>query len=78
MSVGASYDPGVLAGPDLVRRSPPTCTTRRATVAKAVLGTANYMTAAICRLTGNQPASACTPTVQGAAGEDSSGAMPGR
>ena len=29
-------------------------------VAKAVLGTANYMTAAICELTGDQPASACT------------------
>jgi hypothetical protein len=33
-------------------------------VAKAIGGTANYMTAAICKLTGNQPASACTPAVQ--------------
>jgi hypothetical protein len=33
-------------------------------VAKAVNGTANYFTAAICKLTGNQPASACTSTVQ--------------
>jgi uncharacterized protein DUF929 len=33
-------------------------------VAKSVLGTANYITAAICKMTGNQPASACTPTVQ--------------
>ena len=33
-------------------------------VAKAVLGTANYFTAAICKMTGNQPASACTSTVQ--------------
>ena len=33
-------------------------------VAKAVLGTANFVTAAICSLTGNQPASACTPTVR--------------
>jgi hypothetical protein len=32
--------------------------------AKAVDGTANYLTAAICKLTGNQPASACTSTVQ--------------
>jgi thiol-disulfide isomerase/thioredoxin len=33
-------------------------------VAKAVDGTANYFTAAICKMTGNQPASACTPAVQ--------------
>jgi hypothetical protein len=33
-------------------------------VAKSVLGTANYITAAICKMTGNQPASACTSTVQ--------------
>ena len=33
-------------------------------VAKSVLGAANYMTAAICRLTGDQPAAACTPAVK--------------
>ena len=33
-------------------------------VAKAVDGAANYITAAICKMTGNQPASACTATVQ--------------
>jgi VCBS repeat-containing protein len=33
-------------------------------IAKAVGGTANYITAAICKMTGNQPASACTSTVQ--------------
>jgi Domain of unknown function (DUF929) len=33
-------------------------------VAQAVDGTANYFTAAICKMTGNQPASACTSTVQ--------------
>jgi hypothetical protein len=33
-------------------------------LAKAVNGTANYITAAICKLTGNQPASACTATVK--------------
>ena len=27
-------------------------------------GTANYITATICELTGNQPATACTPTIQ--------------
>jgi hypothetical protein len=33
-------------------------------IAKAVDGTANYITAAICKLTGNQPASAATPAVK--------------
>jgi len=33
-------------------------------IAKAIGGSANYMTAAICKLTGNQPASACTPAVK--------------
>ena len=60
---GASYDPGTLDGlswatiaADL---SNPT-----SKVAQAVDGTANYITAAICKLTNNQPASACTSTVQ--------------
>jgi thiol-disulfide isomerase/thioredoxin len=61
--IGASYDPGVLAGlswstvaTDLHNPSSP--------VAQAVDGTANYITAAICKMTGNQPASACTTAVQ--------------
>jgi hypothetical protein len=33
-------------------------------VAKAELGEANYITAELCKMTGNQPASACTATVQ--------------
>jgi Domain of unknown function (DUF929) len=33
--------------------------------AKAVDGAANFMTAAICKLTNNQPATACTSTIQG-------------
>ena len=31
---------------------------------KAIIGNANYMTAAICKLTNNQPTTACTPTIQ--------------
>jgi len=60
---GASYNAGVLAGlswatiaADLSNPSSP--------VAQAVDGTANYITAALCQLTGNQPASACTAAVQ--------------
>jgi thiol-disulfide isomerase/thioredoxin len=34
-------------------------------IAQAVDGTANYITAAICKMTNNQPATACTPVVQG-------------
>jgi hypothetical protein len=63
MIVGASYSPQVLSrlswstiATDLSNPSSP--------VAKGVDGTANYITAAICKMTGNQPASACTPAVQ--------------
>jgi Domain of unknown function (DUF929) len=31
---------------------------------QSILGTVNYITAAICRLTGDQPATACTPAVR--------------
>jgi hypothetical protein len=61
--IGASYTPQVLSGlswstiaTDLHDPSSP--------VTKAVGGTANYITAAICKMTGNQPASACTSVVQ--------------
>jgi thiol-disulfide isomerase/thioredoxin len=61
--IGASYNPGVLSGlswstiaTDLSNPS--------SAVARAVDGTANYITAAICKMTGNQPASACTSVVQ--------------
>jgi thiol-disulfide isomerase/thioredoxin len=61
--VGASYDPGILAGKSWATiasglNDPST------TYAKAIDGTANYITAAICKITSNQPASACTATVK--------------
>jgi thiol-disulfide isomerase/thioredoxin len=64
MIEGVSYDPAVLDGnswltnaTDLSNPSSP--------VAQSVDGTANYITAAICKgMTNNQPASACTPAVQ--------------
>jgi hypothetical protein len=63
LSVGASYNPAVLSGltwaqiaTDLHNPASP--------VAKAVLGVANYATAAVCALTANQPSSACTPAVR--------------
>jgi Domain of unknown function (DUF929) len=63
LSVGASYNPAILSGLTWAQIADdlhdPT-----STVAKSVLGTANFATAAICSLTNNQPASACTSTVR--------------
>jgi hypothetical protein len=63
LTVGASYNPDLLKGltwsqiaADLHNPASP--------VAKGVLGTANYLTAALCGLTGNQPTAVCTPTVK--------------
>ncbi len=63
LSVGASYNPAVLQGLTWAKIAAdlhdPT-----SSVAKGVLGTANFMTAALCELTGGQPSTACTTTVQ--------------
>ena len=63
VSIGASYSPQVLSGlswstiaTDLGNPD--------STVAKSVDGTANYITAAICSMTSNEPSSACTTTVR--------------
>jgi len=63
LTVGVSYDPAVLSGltwnqiaADLHAPGSP--------VAAGVLGTANYITAALCKLTNDQPASACTSVVK--------------
>ncbi len=63
VSIGASYNPQVLAGLSWSTVATD-LSNPNSTVAKAVDGTANHITAAICKLTGNQPASACTPTVK--------------
>jgi hypothetical protein len=62
-SIGATYDPTVLKGLDWnqIAADLHDPTTK---VAKGVLGAANYMTAALCTLTGDKPASACTPAIQ--------------
>jgi Domain of unknown function (DUF929) len=63
MISGATYSPQVLQGKSwnqiATALKDPT-----SPIAKAVDGTANYLTATICKLTGNQPASACTPVVK--------------
>jgi Domain of unknown function (DUF929) len=64
-----SYDPVVLAGLTWAQvaqqmRDP------SSPVAKGVLGAANYITAAICKITNNQPASVCSaPAVTALAGK---------
>jgi hypothetical protein len=63
LSVGASYDPNVLKNLTWAQIAADLHDPASA-VAKGVLGTANYATAALCGLTGNQPASACTPAVR--------------
>lgn len=61
--VGASYDPQVLAGKTWAQIAT-ALKDPSSPITKAVGGAANYITAAICKLTGNQPASACTPAVK--------------
>ena len=61
---GASYSPQVLAGLSWSKIASDVKNDPSSNVAKAVVGTANYITAAICKMTGNQPASACTSTIQ--------------
>jgi thiol-disulfide isomerase/thioredoxin len=60
---GASYDYNVLSGKSYAQiaaamKDPST------DIAKGALGTANQMTAAICKLTGDQPATACTASIK--------------
>ena len=63
MISGASYNPQVLAGKTWAQISD-ALHDPSSQIAQAVNGTANYITAAICKLTGNQPATACTSVVQ--------------
>jgi hypothetical protein len=63
MVAGASYNPQVLAGKSWAQIAA-ALKTPSSPIAQAVDGTANYITAAICQLTGNQPASACTAAVK--------------
>jgi hypothetical protein len=59
----ASYDPQLLAGLSWSQIASDV-SSGSGQVAQAIGGTANYMTAALCKLTGNQPSTACTSTVQ--------------
>jgi Domain of unknown function (DUF929) len=63
MIAGASYNPQLLAGKTWAQIAA-ALKTPSSPIAQAVDGTANYITAAICEMTGNQPASACTTVVK--------------
>ena len=63
MLLGSSFSPGVLVHQSWSQIAAALRHPRSAT-GEAILGTANYITAAICALTGDQPASACTATVR--------------
>ena len=65
---GPIYDPGVLKG--LTWSQIATAMQNPSSpVAQGVLGAANYMTAAICKTTNNQPASVCAaPSIKAVAG----------
>ena len=63
MISGSSYSPQVLQGKTWSQIAT-ALKDPSSPIAKAVDGTANYITAAICKVTGNQPASACTPAVK--------------
>jgi hypothetical protein len=59
MISGASFDPGVLQGKTHVQIAG-ALSNPDSEIAKAVDGTANVITAAICKVTGNQPGDVCT------------------
>jgi Domain of unknown function (DUF929) len=59
------YDPGVLAGKSWAQVAA-ALHDPSSPIARGVLGAANYVTAAICKITGNAPAAVCaSPTIVG-------------
>jgi hypothetical protein len=63
LAIGASYNPGVLSGLSWTQIAAD-LSKPHTKVAEAVDGTANYLTAALCELTHNQPSTACTATIR--------------
>jgi thiol-disulfide isomerase/thioredoxin len=63
MISGASYSPQLLSGKSWSQVAAALSNPSNP-VARAIDGTANQITAAICKLTNNQPSSACTATVK--------------
>jgi thiol-disulfide isomerase/thioredoxin len=62
MISGASYSPQVLQGKTWSEVAS-SLSNPSSPISQGAVGAANLITAALCKLTGNQPASACTPAV---------------
>jgi len=65
--VGATYSPQLLQGQtyqSIASALTSPKTTAEKSIQKGVLGAANNITATVCKLTNNQPASACTTTIK--------------
>ncbi|HYB85973.1 MAG TPA: DUF929 family protein [Streptosporangiaceae bacterium] len=62
MISGASYNPQVLQGKTWSEVAS-SLSDPSSPISQGAVGAANLITAALCKLTGNQPASACTPAV---------------
>jgi hypothetical protein len=60
--LGASYDPNILRGLDQGQIAAK-LKNAQDPVTQGIVGTANYLTAAICSITGNQPASVCSAPI---------------
>jgi len=60
---GASYSPEVLQGKTWSEVAA-ALSDPASPISQGAVGAANSMTAAICKLTNNQPATACTPAIQ--------------
>lgn len=65
---GASYSPQILDGHTWAQVAT-ALKDPSSQIAQGVDGTANYITAAICKITNNQPASACTTVVKSLEGQ---------
>jgi hypothetical protein len=60
---GASYSPQVLAGKTW-NEVASALSDPRTPISQGAVGAANLITASVCKLTNNQPATACTPAIQ--------------
>jgi hypothetical protein len=63
-----SYSPDTLAGKNWSEVAT-ALTNPQSSEAQAILGSANQLTAAICALTSNEPATVCTPAIQAIGGK---------
>jgi len=61
--LGASYNPAILTGQADQATVASNFKNPKNEITQAIVGTANYLTAAVCSVTGNQPSSVCSASV---------------